>query len=110
MDAPQGLDDIRPRTAVLVGSLSLVVFILTIVPDPITVLQLLSAIAGIGSFVLAFLNHGSDRADESSQEVAAHGRGPTQVLQVMDSEITVDPSRKREQHETEEGEELEERN
>lgn len=51
-----GLDDIRPRTAVLVGFLSTAVLLLTIASNPVKLLRIFSLLAAMGSFVLAFLN------------------------------------------------------
>lgn len=93
MDAPFGLSDVPPRTAVLVGCLSLIAFILTIAPDPLQFLQAVSTLAAIGSFVLAYLNHSDDQTNDSSQRVATHGHGPTRTMQIRDSEIEVNLSK-----------------
>lgn len=109
MNAPFGLNNVRPRTAILVGCLSLIGFVLTIVPDPLQILQALSGLAAIGSFVLAYLNHGNDRTDDNSQRVAAHGHGPTRTMQIRDSEIEVNLSKSSERQEPDDNDDLEER-
>lgn len=67
----------------------MIVFVLTIVPDPIAVLQILSGFAAIGSFLLAYRNASSGGNGESTHEVAATGGGPTRVMQIMDSRVVL---------------------
>lgn len=87
MRLPLGLQEIRPRTLVLSGILSVIIFALTVVPDPIAFLQILSGLAAIGSFILAYLNKSNASEGESTQEAAASGEGPNRVIQIMDSTV-----------------------
>lgn len=107
MDVPFGLNEVPPRTAVLGGCLSSIAFVLTIVPDPLQFLQALSALAAIGSFVLAYLNSGDDQTNDKSQQVAAHGHGPTRTMQIRDSEIEVNFSKSGKQQEPDDNDDLE---
>lgn len=87
MRLPLGLQDIRPRTLILSGIFSVLIFALTIAPDPLAFLQVLSGLAAIGSFVLAYLNKSREDEGDSTQEVAASGEGPNRVIQIMDSTV-----------------------
>lgn len=87
MRLPLGLRDIQPRALIIGGILSVLVFALTIVPDPLVFIQLLSGLAAIGSFVLAYLNQSRSDDGEPLQEAAATGDGPNRVIQIMDSTV-----------------------
>lgn len=78
-----GIDDIRPRTALLTGVLFAGIFAVVISPKPTRTLQVLSAAAGIGSFLLAGRNYLYEDS-EQNQTVRTQGDGPQTVIQIGD--------------------------
>lgn len=79
----QVVDEIQPRTAFLTGVLFAGIFIVVSSPEPMQVLQVLSALAGIGSFLIAARNHSAEEAGQD-QAAQTRGDGPQTVIQIGD--------------------------
>lgn len=87
MRLPLGLNSVSPRILAFSGLVSATILLLTVVPDPIPLLQFLAAVSTIGSFVLAYLNWVNGRKQTREQEVVATGDSPHRVIQIMDSTV-----------------------
>lgn len=87
MRLPLGLNSVSPRGLALSGLISATILLLTVVPDPIPLLQFLAAVSTVGSFVIAYLNWVNGQKQTREQEVVASGDSPHRVIQIMDSTV-----------------------